>query len=50
MTHNVIIGGGPVATNALETIREFDGGHTSLFYDDPQPWVDTVAPFVKRHA
>ena len=35
--HNVIIGGGPVATNAIETIREFDGGksHITLVCDEP---------------
>jgi NAD(P)H-nitrite reductase large subunit len=33
----VIIGGGPAATNALETIREFDGGASkiSLICDEP---------------
>ena len=30
--------------------QEFQGGHSSMFYDDPQPWVDAVAPFVKRHS
>ena len=36
-THNVIIGGGPVATNAVETIREFDGGKSrvTLVCDEP---------------
>lgn len=35
--HNVIIGGGPVATNAVETIREFDGGESrvTLICDEP---------------
>ena len=28
--HHVIIGGGPAATNAIETIREFDGGQSTL--------------------
>ena len=36
-THNVIIGGGPVATNALETIRQFDDGASqiTLICDEP---------------
>ncbi len=36
-THNVIIGGGPVATNALETIRQFDNGASqiTLICDEP---------------
>ncbi len=29
-THHVIIGGGPVATSALETIREFDNGDSQI--------------------
>ena len=35
--HNVIIGGGPVATNAIETIRQFDGGASkiTLISDEP---------------
>jgi NADPH-dependent 2,4-dienoyl-CoA reductase/sulfur reductase-like enzyme len=34
--HHVIIGGGPAATNAIETIREFDGGgRPSLLGDEP---------------
>ena len=37
MTHHVIIGGGPVATNAMETIRSFDGGSSqiTLISDEP---------------
>ena len=37
MTQHVIIGGGPVATNAIETIREFDGGSSriTLISDEP---------------
>ncbi len=36
MTRHVIIGGGPVATNALETIREFDSdSHITLIGDEP---------------
>jgi len=36
-THHVIIGGGPVATNALETIRSIDGGDSriTLISDEP---------------
>lgn len=35
--HHVIIGGGPAATNAVETIREFDGGGSAitLICDEP---------------
>ncbi len=35
--HHVIIGGGPAATNAIETIREFDGGQSTitLLCDEP---------------
>ncbi|MAE64022.1 MAG: hypothetical protein CMJ18_07080 [Phycisphaeraceae bacterium] len=35
--HNVIIGGGPAATNAIETIRQFDGGDSkiTLISDEP---------------
>ena len=37
MTRHVIIGGGPAAINAVETIREFDGGasHVTLISDEP---------------
>lgn len=36
-THNLIIGGGPVATNAIESIREFDQGQSqiTLVCDEP---------------
>jgi len=35
--HHVIIGAGPAATNAIETIREFDGGRSAitLICDEP---------------
>ncbi|MEO7156255.1 MAG: FAD-dependent oxidoreductase [Vicinamibacterales bacterium] len=35
--HHVIIGGGPAATNAIETIRQFDGGASTitLVCDEP---------------
>ena len=37
MTHHVIIGGGPVGTNAIETIRQFDNGASqiTLVCDEP---------------
>ena len=36
MTHHVIIGGGPVATNAAETIRQFDdAAEITLICDEP---------------
>jgi NAD(P)H-nitrite reductase large subunit len=35
-THHVIVGGGPAATNAVETIREFDGqSQITLVCDEP---------------
>ncbi len=35
-SQNIIIGGGPVATNAIEAIREFDGGsQITLISDEP---------------
>ena len=36
-THHIIVGGGPAATNALETIREIDGGDSTitLICDEP---------------
>src|SRR5947199_8147565 len=37
MTRHLIIGGGPAAINAIETVREFDGGgsHITLVSDEP---------------
>src|SRR5437764_4085039 len=37
MSRHLIIGGGPAAINAIETIREFDGGnsHITLVSDEP---------------
>src|SRR6266516_2048127 len=37
MTRHLIIGGGPAAINAVETIREFDNGssHITLVSDEP---------------
>jgi NAD(P)H-nitrite reductase large subunit len=36
-THHIIIGGGPVATNAIEAIRQFDNGQSqiTLICDEP---------------
>ena len=36
-THHVIIGGGPAATNAAETIREFDGGAAKITLVSDEP-------------
>ena len=37
MTHHIILGGGPAAINAIETIRDYDGGGSqiSLISDEP---------------
>ncbi len=37
MTHHLILGGGPAAINAIETIRDFDGGASkvTLVSDEP---------------
>lgn len=35
--HHVIIGGGPAATNAIETIREFDGGRSTITLISDEP-------------
>jgi NAD(P)H-nitrite reductase large subunit len=35
--HHVIIGGGPAATNAIETIREFDGGASTITLVSDEP-------------
>ncbi len=37
MTHHIIIGGGPAATNAIETIRKFEGepSQITLISDEP---------------
>jgi NAD(P)H-nitrite reductase large subunit len=35
--HHVIIGGGPAATNAIETIRAFDGGRSTLTLVSDEP-------------
>ena len=44
-THHVIIGGGPVATNALETIREFDGSSQITLICDEPPHSRMVLPY-----
>jgi NAD(P)H-nitrite reductase large subunit len=36
-THHVIIGGGPAAINAIETIREFDSGGSSITLISDEP-------------
>lgn len=35
--HHVIIGGGPAATNAIETIRQFDGGQSQITLVSDEP-------------
>jgi len=35
--HHLIIGGGPAATNAIETIREFDGGRSTITLVGDEP-------------
>lgn len=35
--HHVIIGAGPAATNAIETIREFDGGSSTITLVSDEP-------------
>src|SRR3954465_10420563 len=35
--HHVIIGGGPAATNAIETIRQFDGGASTITLISDEP-------------
>ncbi len=35
--HHVIIGGGPAATNAIETIRQFDGGSSTITLVSDEP-------------
>lgn len=37
MPRNLIIGGGPAAINAIETIREFDGGASSITLVSDEP-------------
>jgi NAD(P)H-nitrite reductase large subunit len=56
--HHVIIGGGPAATNAVETIRQFDGGRSdiTLVCDEPAHsrmalpyWLAGAIPEVQTH-
>ena len=56
--HHVIIGGGPAATNAVETIRQFDGGQSAitLVCDEPAHsrmalpyWLAGVIPEAQTH-
>src|SRR5262245_48476113 len=37
MTRHLIIGGGPAAVNAIETIREFDGGASQITLVSDEP-------------
>jgi NAD(P)H-nitrite reductase large subunit len=37
MTRHLIIGGGPAAINAIETIREFDGGNSQIMLVSDEP-------------
>src|SRR5688500_11936136 len=37
MTHHLIIGGGPAAINAIETIRDFDGGASQITLVSDEP-------------
>jgi len=37
MTRHLIIGGGPAAINAIETIREFDGGNSQITLVSDEP-------------
>ena len=37
MTQHLIIGGGPAAINAIETIREFDGGASQITLVSDEP-------------
>ena len=37
MTKHVIIGGGPVATNAIETIRQYGDGEASITLISDEP-------------
>ena len=56
--HHIIIGGGPAATNAVETIRQFDGGRSdiTLVCDEPAHsrmalpyWLAGAIPEVQTH-
>jgi NAD(P)H-nitrite reductase large subunit len=37
MTRHLIIGGGPAAINAVETIRDFDGGASTITLVSDEP-------------
>src|SRR6266446_3664413 len=37
MTQHLIVGGGPAAINAIETIREFDGGASQITLVSDEP-------------
>src|SRR5262249_61854673 len=46
MTRHLIIGGGPAAINAIETIREFDGGASQITLVSDEPaYARMVLPY-----
>lgn len=45
MTHHLIIGGGPVATNAIESIRQFDGECQITMVADEPPHSRMALPY-----
>src|SRR6266566_658391 len=46
MTRHVIIGGGPAAINAIETIRDFDGGASQITLVSDEPaYARMVLPY-----
>jgi len=56
--HHVIIGGGPAATNAIETIRQLDGGRSTITLVSDEPahsrmalpyWLAGAIPEVQTH-
>jgi NADPH-dependent 2,4-dienoyl-CoA reductase/sulfur reductase-like enzyme len=56
--HHMIIGGGPAATNAIETIRQLDGGRSTITLVSDEPahsrmalpyWLAGAIPEVQTH-
>jgi len=46
MTHHLILGGGPAAINAIETIRDFDGGASKITLVSDEPaYARMVLPY-----
>src|SRR5215831_18747033 len=46
MTNHLIIGGGPAAINAIETIRDFDGGPSQITLVSDEPaYARMVLPY-----